>query len=68
MESQGFRHNIKGKIAKYHQSIPGLRKFPLPAVAIIVGLGFLNAVVWAIIGVVLVRHQSVLSAPMLILD
>ena len=54
MDESGFRHSLKDKVTRHHARIPGLRKLPLKAVVIILGLGFANAFVWAAIGVVLV--------------
>ena len=54
MENPSLCQTLKGKVARYHERTPGLRRFPLPAVAIILGLGLANALIWAAVGVILV--------------
>ena len=44
-----------GKASEYHSRVPGLKKLPFSAVAIIVILILVNALIWAAVGVVLVR-------------
>ena len=43
------------KAVALHRRIPGLRKLPWPAVAIILTLAAVNAITWAAVGIVLVR-------------
>jgi hypothetical protein len=38
-----------------HGKLPGIRKIPLPAIGIIVLIALINLVVWAVVGIVLVR-------------
>lgn len=44
------------KAASYHAGVPGLRKLPFRAVVVIVALIAVNIIVWAAVGVVLVRQ------------
>jgi len=46
---------INRRAVVYHRRVPGLRKLPLPAVAIILGLILVNVSVWVAVGIVLVR-------------
>lgn len=50
--------NISNKAATYHAQVPYLRRLPFSAIAIISTLIFVNLVVWAAVGAVLVRSQS----------
>ena len=54
MPLQHLKNGINKRAIAYHARTPGLRKLPLPAVAIIVGLAFANGLVWVAVGVVLV--------------
>jgi high-affinity nickel-transport protein len=47
-------NNFANKANTYHSRIPYVRKLPLSAIAIILTLIFVNIVVWAGVGVVLV--------------
>ena len=49
------------KAERSHQKMPGIRKIPLRAIAIILFIAFLNAVVWIAAAIVLVSsHYSIL--------
>lgn len=39
-----------------HSRLPGIRKIPLPAIAIILFVAFVNVVVWVAAAIVLVRR------------
>lgn len=54
-----IRSGINLRAIMCHSRIPGLRKLPLPAVAIIVGLILVNALVWLAVGIVLVRNAVI---------
>jgi Flp pilus assembly protein TadB len=45
---------IKNKASGLHQKVPGIRKLPFSAVAIILFLIFINVAVWIIVAIVLV--------------
>jgi hypothetical protein len=47
---------VAAKASNTHARLPGLKKLPLPAVAIISFLIFVNIVVWIAAGVVLHYH------------
>lgn len=49
-----LKDGINRRAVACHGCIPGLRKLPLPAVSIIVGLAIANALVWVAVGIVLV--------------
>lgn len=54
-ESQSsFFHKASRKATEYHSQTPYLRRLPFPAIAIIVTLIFVNLLVWAAVGIVLV--------------
>jgi hypothetical protein len=48
---------LHGQAARIHGRTPGLRKLPLPAIAIIVLLVLSNIVVWIAVGIVLVESH-----------
>lgn len=50
-----FFNNVSNKASAYHAGIPYLSKLPFPAIVIIVTLIVVNLIVWAVVGVVLVR-------------
>ena len=50
-----LKDGINRQAIACHRRISGLRKLPLPAVGIIVGLAIANALVWVAVGIVLVR-------------
>lgn len=54
-----FFGNVSAKASNYHARVPYLRKLPFAAIAIIATLIIINALVWAAVGIVLVRlhHQ-----------
>lgn len=57
-ESQrSFLRNASKKATEYHAQIPYLRKLPFPVIAIIVTLIIVNLLVWAAVGIVLVRKR-----------
>lgn len=47
--------NVSKKASEYHARVPYISKLPFPAIAIIVALIIINLIVWAVVGVVLVR-------------
>jgi high-affinity nickel-transport protein len=49
------------KAALYHERIPGLKRLPLPVVAIILSIGVANILVWVVVGIVLVSPTHFLS-------
>lgn len=52
---------VTSRLIACHKLTPGVRKLPLPAVAIINALVFANAFVWVAVGILLVwpiRHLS----------
>lgn len=46
--------HIKDKAASYHDRIPLLRRVPLRSIAVIAFVAFINAIIWAASGIVLV--------------
>ena len=56
MSLQHLKSSINKRAIACYARTPGLRKLPLPAVGIIVGLAFANALVWVAVGVVLVHR------------
>jgi high-affinity nickel-transport protein len=50
-----FFRNVSNKASKYHARVPYLQKLPFPAIAIIVTLIVVNLLVWAAVGIVLVK-------------
>lgn len=48
-------NTVLNKASAYHIRIPYLNKLPFAAVGIIVTLIVINLIVWAVVGVVLVR-------------
>jgi hypothetical protein len=56
------------KASQYHAQIPYLHKLPFPAIAIIVTLIVVNLLVWAAVGIVLVRQTFDARSSYLILD
>ncbi|KAF2100613.1 high affinity nickel transport protein nic1, partial [Rhizodiscina lignyota] len=53
------------KLASYHGKLPGLRKLPFPAIAIILFLILVNVIAWAAIGIVLHFHSRLISTAVL---
>jgi high-affinity nickel-transport protein len=51
--------NAKAIAARYHKKVPYIRNLPAATVGIILALVFVNAVVWAGVGIVLVRFASI---------
>jgi len=49
------------KAERSHQKMPGIRKIPLRAIAIILFIALLNAIVWIAAAIVLVRSYNPLS-------
>lgn len=49
------------KAERSHQKMPGIRKIPLRAIAIILFIALLNAIVWIAAAIVLVRFYNPLS-------
>lgn len=54
-DKPSFFSNASRKASEYHSCVPYLSKLPFPAIAIIVTLIVVNLLVWAAVGVVLVR-------------
>lgn len=50
----GLGEIVSSRAIAYHGRIPGLRKLPLPAIAIIAGVAIVNAAAWVAVGIVLV--------------
>lgn len=49
-----WQQNIQSGARKYHKNTPGLRRLPLPAIAVIGAVAFVNALAWVAVGIVLV--------------
>lgn len=49
-----LRKHLESKARSYHGRTPGVRKLPLSAIAIILAIGFVNALAWVAAGIVLV--------------
>ena len=58
MDPKSIKQSIRDHAVDIHSRTPGIRQLPLPAVAIIVGLGLLNALAWAGVGIALVGHDD----------
>lgn len=54
-DKPSFFNNMSNKASAYHARVPYLSKLPFPAIAIIFTLIVVNLIVWAAVGVVLVR-------------
>jgi hypothetical protein len=52
-----FFRNASNKASTYHARVPYLRRLPFSAIAIITTLIFVNLLVWAAVGIVLVRDH-----------
>jgi high-affinity nickel-transport protein len=57
-DKPSFFSNASRKALEYHSRVPYLSKLPFPAIAIIVTLIAINLLVWAAVGVVLVRYHA----------
>lgn len=64
-EAQSTRHKIWQKVIKHHERVPGIRRLPAPALAIIVLLILVNALVWIGCGVVLSFNPTLASTAVL---
>jgi high-affinity nickel-transport protein len=53
-----FFRNASNKVSIYHAQIPYLRRLPFPVIAIIITLIAVNLLVWAAVGIVLVRENA----------
>lgn len=53
-ERHTLYRTLTAKATEYHDKVPGIRKLPFPAVAIIVMLIVVNICVWIAAGIVLV--------------
>ena len=60
MDPKAITKSIRDHTVVLHSRTPGLRQLPLPAVAIIVGLLFANALAWAGVGIALVGYNVVI--------
>ncbi|KAF6224896.1 hypothetical protein HO133_010090 [Letharia lupina] len=60
-----LKNGINRRAIACHGRIPGLRTLPFPAVGIIVGLVFANAIVWVAIGILLHFHIALVSTAVL---
>lgn len=49
-----WQQNIQSRARKCHKNIPGLRRMPLPAIAVIGAVAFANALAWVGVGITLV--------------
>lgn len=49
-----WQETVQSKARLYHECTPGLRNLPLPVIAIISAIAFVNSLVWVAAGVVLV--------------
>ena len=49
-----LKNAVNSRVIDCHKRIPGVRKLPVPAVAIIIALVFVNAIVWVAVGILLV--------------
>jgi high-affinity nickel-transport protein len=47
--------NVSAKASRFHARVPYLKRLPFPAIAIILTLIIVNLVVWAAVGIILVR-------------
>ncbi|KAI9712095.1 MAG: hypothetical protein M1820_001804 [Bogoriella megaspora] len=63
--SPKFLRTLSAKASDYHGRVPGIRKLPFPAVAIIVALIVANLCVWIAAGIVLHFHPSLISTAVL---
>ena len=63
-----WRAQVENRSSQIHGGIPGLRKLPLPALAIIAVLVLVNMLCWAAVGAVLVWHRPNLWAVFLVFD
>ena len=57
-EDSTLRTSFSKKAALYHERIPGLKRLPLPVVAIILSIGVANILVWVVVGIVLVSPPN----------
>ncbi|OAL62225.1 high affinity nickel transporter [Trichophyton rubrum] len=55
------RWSIIEKAERSHRRVPGLRKIPLPALAIIFVIALINILVWVAVGIVLAYHPFLAS-------
>ena len=58
MSLASVRQSVRKRAELYHGRTPGVRKMPLPAVSITIGLVFVNVLVWVAVGIVLVRAEQ----------
>jgi hypothetical protein len=49
---------FKGNAISIHAHTPVLRNLPIPALAIIIVIAFINALIWVAIGIVLVQYPT----------
>ena len=55
-DKPSFLKSLSSKAAVYHGRVPYISKLPFPAVAIIIVIAVVNVLVWAAVGIVLVRQ------------
>jgi len=60
MRISSFRRNFIRQAERIHSRIPAIKKTPLSAIGIISLIALINVLVWAVCGVVLVWHPSLL--------
>ncbi|KAK2820078.1 hypothetical protein FQN49_007742 [Arthroderma sp. PD_2] len=60
-DGKSTRWSILEKAERSHRRVPGLRKVPLPAIAIILFVTFVNVLVWIAVGIVLAYHPFLAS-------
>ncbi|EEH40153.2 hypothetical protein PAAG_02208 [Paracoccidioides lutzii Pb01] len=60
-----LKSTLLRKARRSHSRVPGLRKIPLPALAIILLIAGVNALVWVAVGIVLRFNSSLVSTSVL---
>ncbi|ODH46643.1 hypothetical protein GX48_07253 [Paracoccidioides brasiliensis] len=60
-----LKSSLLRKARRSHRRVPGLRKIPLPALAIILLIAGVNAMVWVAVGIVLSFNSSLVSTSVL---
>jgi len=67
MTGNSLLKNWTSKASRYHTRVPYLNRLPFPALAIIITLIGVNLLVWAAVGIVLVRQSPLFPAVIQIL-
>lgn len=60
-----LRTVFESKARSYHGRTPGVRKLPLPAIAIILAIAFVNALAWVAAGIISVWPMEMLHCVLL---